>query len=67
MRQKQIDLFADRLKDGTYRLHATGAILDHEAFKKLHRLMGGHAIVFSDFRKSQPEPGEVIIRFNDAL
>jgi len=61
---KQIDLFADRLKDGTYRLHATGAILTHEAFKKLHKLMGGHAIVFCDFRKSEPEPGAIHIDFN---
>ena len=64
---KQNDLFADRLKDGTYRIHATGAILNHEDFKLLHKLMGGHAIVFCDFRKSEPEPNEVIIRFNDAL
>ena len=67
MRQKQIDLFADRLKDGNYKLHSTGAILSPDDFRKLHKLSRGHAIVFCDFRKSQPEPGEVIIRFNDAL
>ena len=63
MEQKQNDLFADRLKDGNYKLHSTGAILTPEAFKLLHKLQGGHAVIFQDFG-SPKTPGATQIDFN---